>query len=110
MGQTLSGCSPLTLITDHFKEVRARAHNLSVEIKKSRMVIFCSAEWPSFNVGWPPEGTFDLKDCLESLRNHPQTSKQTSRPGPIYPGLGSSNSQPNPLDPTGSSGHGDLTG
>ncbi|XP_065777657.1 DNA replication complex GINS protein PSF1-like isoform X4 [Muntiacus reevesi] len=19
------------------------------------------AEWPSFNVGWPPEGTFDLK-------------------------------------------------
>ena len=25
------------------------------------MVIFCSAEWPSFNVGWPPKGTFDLK-------------------------------------------------
>ncbi|XP_043732525.1 proline-rich protein 36-like [Cervus elaphus] len=25
------------------------------------MVIFCSAEWPSFNVGWPPEGTFDLR-------------------------------------------------
>ena len=62
MGQTQSGCSPLTLITDHFKEVRARTHNLSVEIKKkSRMVIFCSAEWPSFNVGWPPEGTFDLR-------------------------------------------------
>ena len=25
------------------------------------MVIFCSAEWTSFNVGWPPEGTFDLR-------------------------------------------------
>ena len=24
------------------------------------MVIFCSAEWSSFNVGWPPEGTFDV--------------------------------------------------
>lgn len=25
------------------------------------MVIFCSTEWPSFNVGWPREGTFDLR-------------------------------------------------
>ena len=61
MGQTQSGRSPITLITDHFKEVRARAHSLSVEIKKSWMVIFCSAELPSFNIGWPPEGTLDLR-------------------------------------------------
>ena len=23
-------------------------------------MIFCSAEWPAFNVGWPREGTFSL--------------------------------------------------
>ena len=61
MGQTQSGFSPLNLVTNHFKEVRARARTMSVDVKKSRMVIFCRTEWPSFNVGWPPEGTFDLR-------------------------------------------------
>ena len=61
MGQTQSGRSPLTLITDHFKEVRARARKMSVDVKKSQMVIFCRNEWPRLNVGWPPEGTFDLR-------------------------------------------------
>ena len=50
--------TPLSLMTDHFLDVRARAHNLSLLVKKSKLMIFCSAEWPAFQVGWPPEGTF----------------------------------------------------
>ena len=56
MGQGES--TPLSLITDHFSDVRARANNLSLLVKKSKLITFCSAEWPAFQVGWPPEGTF----------------------------------------------------
>ena len=48
----------LSLMTDHFSDVRARAHNFSLLVKKSKLITFCSAEWPAFQVGWPPEGTF----------------------------------------------------
>lgn len=58
MGQTVT--TPLSLTLDHWTEVKTRAHNLSVEIKKGRWQTFCASEWPSFKVGWPPEGTFDL--------------------------------------------------
>ena len=56
MGQEES--TPLSLMTDHFSDVRARAHNLSLLVKKSKLITFCSSEWPTFRVGWPPEGTF----------------------------------------------------
>ena len=56
MGQGES--TPLSLTTDHFSDVRARAHNLSLIVKKSKLITFCSAAWPTFQVGWPPEGTF----------------------------------------------------
>ena len=55
MGQGES--TPLSLVTDHFSDVRARAHNLSLLVKKSKLITFCSAAWPAFQVGWPPEGT-----------------------------------------------------
>ncbi|XP_053073047.1 uncharacterized protein LOC128314490 [Acinonyx jubatus] len=58
MGQTQT--TPLSIMIDHFKDVRGRANNLSVEVRKGRLQFFCSSEWPTFNVGWPPEGTFDL--------------------------------------------------
>ena len=50
--------TPLSLMTDHFLDVRARAHNLSLLVKKSKLITFCSAEGPAFQVGLPPEGTF----------------------------------------------------
>ena len=56
MGQGES--TPLSLMTDHFSDVRARAHNLSLLVKKSKLINFCSAERPAFQVGWPPKGTF----------------------------------------------------
>ncbi|MEJ1288508.1 hypothetical protein NN561_019539 [Cricetulus griseus] len=58
MGQTVT--TPLTLTLDHWTDVKTRAHNLSVEVRKGPWQTFCSSEWPSFGVGWPPEGTFNL--------------------------------------------------
>ena len=60
MGQHHSSPTPLSLVTDNFKEVKMRTHDLSVEIKRNKLITFCSAEWPTFHVGWPSEGIFDL--------------------------------------------------
>ena len=56
MGQGES--TPLSLMTDHFSDVRARVYDLSLLVTKSKLITFYSAEWPAFQVGWPPEGTF----------------------------------------------------
>ena len=63
MGQTVM--TPLSLTLSHWAEVRARAHNLSIEVKKGLWRNFCSSEWPTFDVCWPPEGTFDLTIIFE---------------------------------------------
>ena len=58
MGNTQS--TPLSLLTSNFKEVRARGHDLGIEIRKGKLITLCRSEWPAFDVGWPPEGTFRL--------------------------------------------------
>ena len=65
-GRTVT--TPLSLTLDHWTEVRSRAHNLSVEIKKGPWQTFCASEWPTFNVKWSLEGTFGL---LLSLKLKP---------------------------------------
>lgn len=59
MGQTVTP-PPLSLMLYHWTEVRTRAHNLSVEVKKKKWQTFCSFEWPTFGARWPPIGTFNL--------------------------------------------------
>lgn len=66
MGQTVM--TPLSLTLDHWTEVKARAHNLSVEVKKGKWQTFCSSEWPTFGVGWPLIGTFSL-DVICAVKN-----------------------------------------
>ena len=44
---------------NHFSDFKSRAQNLSLLVKKSKLVTFCSVEWPTFDVGWPQEGTFN---------------------------------------------------
>ena len=61
MEQSQSNPTPLSLIADHFKEVKMHTRDLRVEIKEDKLITFCSAEWPTFHVEWPPEGTFDLE-------------------------------------------------
>ena len=51
MGQATS--TPLSLMTDHFSDFKSRAQNLSVLVKKNKLMIFCSTKWPAFDVGWP---------------------------------------------------------
>ena len=50
----------LSLMTDHFSDFKSRARNLSVLVKKNKLMIFRSAEWPAFNISWPREETFSL--------------------------------------------------
>jgi hypothetical protein len=58
MGQ--AQLTPKTLLLSHFSEIRAKGCNCGVEIKKSKFDALCSVKWPTFNVGWPPQGTFSL--------------------------------------------------
>nr|XP_040128213.1 uncharacterized protein LOC101955775 [Ictidomys tridecemlineatus] len=63
MGQSIT--TPLSLALDHWQDVRSRADNLSVEVKKKKWVTLCTADWPTLNVGWPKEGTFNLDLILQ---------------------------------------------
>ncbi|XP_051034822.1 uncharacterized protein LOC127217861, partial [Phodopus roborovskii] len=63
MGQSVT--TPLSLTLDHWSEVQGRVHNQSVDIKKKRWQTLCASKWPTFNVGWPRDGTFDLGIILQ---------------------------------------------
>jgi hypothetical protein len=73
MGQTVT--TPLSLTLEHWKDVQRIASNQSVDVKKRRWVTFCSAEWPTFGVGWPQDGTFNLDIIL-------QVKSKVFSPGP----------------------------
>ena len=51
MGQTLT--TPLSLTLDHWPDVRARADNLSIDVRKKKWVTFCSSKWPTVGAEWP---------------------------------------------------------
>lgn len=59
MGQATS--TPLDLVLSHMSEVKERAHNIGVKVRKSKLKTFCISEWPTFRVEWPREGTCDLQ-------------------------------------------------
>ena len=77
--------TPLSLMTDHFSDFKSRAQNLSVLVKKNKLITFCSTEWPTFHVGWPSEGTFDsgtvhqVRDIIFQLQiRHPDQAPPPS--------------------------------
>ena len=49
----------------HFSVIKERAHNLSTDIRKGKFQTYCMSEWPTFDVGWPQEGTFHLPIILQ---------------------------------------------
>ena len=63
MGQSMS--TPLSLTLDHWAEVHDRASNQSVEIEKKKWQILCTSEWPTFNMGWLRDGTFNVTTNLQ---------------------------------------------
>ncbi|XP_046316988.1 mirror-image polydactyly gene 1 protein isoform X3 [Marmota monax] len=56
MGQSTS--MPLSLTLDHWTKICLRAQNLSFSVKRRTWQTLCASEWPTFGVGWPPEGSF----------------------------------------------------
>ena len=44
MGRVNSHSPPPNIVLAHFKEVKTRAHNLSVDVKKKKMHTYCSSE------------------------------------------------------------------
>ncbi|CAD7671645.1 unnamed protein product [Nyctereutes procyonoides] len=63
MGETET--TPLSLMLSHFSDVRGKARILSIDIRRERFQIYCISEWPTFDVGWPQEGTFHLPIILQ---------------------------------------------
>ena len=59
---------------------RFRGQDPSVDV--GQLETSCTSEWPTFGVGWPPEGTLNL-------RHHPGSTSSSYRearsPRPIYP-------------------------
>nr|XP_015857621.1 uncharacterized protein LOC107402015 [Peromyscus maniculatus bairdii] len=52
MGQTVT--TPLSLMLDHWSDVKTRANNEGVVVKKKKWITLCEAEWVRMDVGWPP--------------------------------------------------------
>ena len=80
MGQSQS--TPLSLLIANFRDVRTRGQNLSLDIRRGKLITLCRSEWPTFGVGWPTEGTFCLpiiakvksKIFLPGREGHPDQS------------------------------------
>ena len=83
MGQTIS--TPLGQTLDNWTEIRNRAHYLSVEVKKKGWRMFCSSQWPMYNVDWPPEGTLDLT-VISAIKNIVLQEGSGSYPGQVWSG------------------------
>ena len=52
--------TPLSLLINNFQDVRARGHDLGMDIRKGKLITLCRSKWPALHVGWPPEGTLCL--------------------------------------------------
>ena len=65
MGQRLT--TPLSLTLGHWKEVKDRANNLSVEVIRKKWQTLCSSEWPTLDLEWPQDGTFNI-DCILQVK------------------------------------------
>ena len=60
MGQNQSTPTPLSLILTHFQDYKKAASVFGLHVKKPVLRTLCEVEWTSFQVEWPPQGTFDL--------------------------------------------------
>lgn len=63
MGQKIS--SPLALTLAHWKKVKEKGKGQGLDLRRGRWQTFCRVEWPTFQVSWPPEGTFNLSIILQ---------------------------------------------
>ena len=79
MGQTTS--TPLSLMINYISDFKSRAQNLLLLVKKSKLVTFCSTEWPTFDIGWPQEGTFNPQ-IIQAVKERVLTPSPAEEEGP----------------------------
>lgn len=80
MGQAIT--TPLSLSLEHWKEIQEYAHNQSAEVHKKKWVAFCASEWPTFDVGWPRDGTFSL-DIIRQVKEKVMDSGPHGHPDQV---------------------------
>ena len=51
--------TPLGCLLQHFKEGCVEGANYGIKFSPGRLRTLCEGEWPSFDVNWLPEGSFD---------------------------------------------------
>ena len=58
MGKSASKPTVLECMVKNFKKGFSRDYG--VKLSPGKLCTLCTLEWPSFGVGWPPEGTLDV--------------------------------------------------
>ena len=79
LGMRQTESTPLNIQVNYWRQVRERGKNVSVVVKKGKLVTLCSSEWPTFRIGWSPVGTFDQSTRKKSLGQDP-SGTQTKCP------------------------------
>ncbi|XP_059585685.1 uncharacterized protein LOC132251137 [Alligator mississippiensis] len=59
-----NSATPLGFMLRNFSKFKG---DYGVKMSKDRLITFCQEEWPSFGVGWPDVGSFDVKLANEVL-------------------------------------------
>ena len=68
MGGSVSKATVLECMIKHFK--KGYEEDYGVNMTPNRLPIFCEVERPSPGIGWPPEGTMDLKPIKAVCSSH----------------------------------------
>ena len=58
-GSPSSQKTPLGCLLRHFKEGFIEGADYGIKFSPGRLRTLCEVEWLSFDVNWPPEGSFD---------------------------------------------------
>ena len=86
MGQTIS--TPLGVTLEHWTELKTRAHNLSMDVRKRFWRTFFSMEWSAFDVGWPPDDTLDLIVIFAVINCFAGETRVSTRSSTLHSHLG----------------------
>ena len=94
MGQRLT--TPLSLTLGHWKEVKDRANNLSVKVRRKKWQTLFSSEWPTLDVKWPQDGTFNRLYLTGQRASVRCKTTWIPQPSPLRNYLGEPGTRPPP--------------
>lgn len=64
MGQSQGKLTPLQCMLNNFKDFRRRARAYGASVTPFDLQRFCQLDWPTFGVGWPSEGSFNMQTAF----------------------------------------------